>query len=488
MNRLFKYLLLLIFIGSSAALFAQKSKLRDMYQVKKKDTIYGIAKMYGLTVDELVRANPEMTQPDYVLKKDSYIMIPFHQEEAVAAPVKANTNAPKVQTVATSSKNVTIGVMLPLHNNDGDGRRMLEYYRGMLMACDSLKLQNISVQVNTWNVDVNADIKQFLSEPNLDKCDIIFGPLYTKQVKPLADYCKAKKIKLVIPFSITGNEVATNSQIFQVYQSNSLFNEKAIEVFLSKFKSYHPIFIDCNDASSDKGIFTFGLRKKLEEQGISYGITNLKSSNEMFANVFSSTKPNIVILNTARSPELNSALAKLDALLAKRSDLKITTWGYTEWLMYTKVYSDYFFKYDTYIPTTFFFNPWQTSTRGLEANYKRWFNTDMQQALPRFAITGYDHAQFFINGIVSLLYVRNTGAAWGMFEGKMFFFYAITAVAVGTLLYLMFKEKGKSKLLLTAYAFILAGAVGNFIDRISQGFVVDMFHLDFVNFAILLCD
>ena len=69
MNRLFKYLLLLVFIGSSAALFAQKSKLRDMYQVKKKDTIYGIAKMYGLTVDELVRANPEMTQPDYVLKK-----------------------------------------------------------------------------------------------------------------------------------------------------------------------------------------------------------------------------------------------------------------------------------------------------------------------------------------------------------------------------------------------------------------------------------
>ena len=44
----------------------------------------------------------------------------------------------------------------------------------------------------------------------------------------------------------------------------------------------------------------------------------------------------------------------------------------------------------------------------------------------------------FINGIVSLLYVRNTGAAWGMFEGKMFFFYAITAIAVGTLLYLMF--------------------------------------------------
>ena len=90
----------------------------------------------------------------------------------------------------------------------------------------------------------------------------------------------------------------------------------------------------------------------------------------------------------------------------------------------------------------------------------------------------------FIKGIVSILYVRNTGAAWGMFEGKMFFFYLITAVAVGTLLYLMFKEKGKSKFLLTAYSLILAGAVGNFIDRIRLGYVVDMFKFEFIDFPI----
>ena len=90
----------------------------------------------------------------------------------------------------------------------------------------------------------------------------------------------------------------------------------------------------------------------------------------------------------------------------------------------------------------------------------------------------------FIKGIVSILYVRNTGAAWGMFEGKMVFFYLITAVAVGTLLYLMFKEKGKSKLLLTASSLILAGAVGNFIDRIRLGYVVDMFKFEFIDFPI----
>ena len=39
---------------------AQNLKWRDMYQVKKKDTIFGIAKNFGLTVEELINANPEM--------------------------------------------------------------------------------------------------------------------------------------------------------------------------------------------------------------------------------------------------------------------------------------------------------------------------------------------------------------------------------------------------------------------------------------------
>lgn len=90
----------------------------------------------------------------------------------------------------------------------------------------------------------------------------------------------------------------------------------------------------------------------------------------------------------------------------------------------------------------------------------------------------------FIHGVVSLLYIRNTGAAWGMFEGKMVFFYAITLVAVCGLIYLMFKENGKSKLLLSAYSLILAGAVGNFIDRVRLGYVVDMFKFEFIDFPI----
>jgi hypothetical protein len=59
---------------------------------------------------------------------------------------------------------------------------MVDYYRGLLMACDSLKSEGISVDVNTWNVTDNDDIRIFLLNESLKSCDVIFGPLYTSQV------------------------------------------------------------------------------------------------------------------------------------------------------------------------------------------------------------------------------------------------------------------------------------------------------------------
>ena len=46
------------------------------------------------------------------------------------------------------------------------------------------------------------------------------------------------------------------------------------------------------------------------------------------------------------------------------------------------------------------------------------------------------------------------------------------------------QEKNKTKLVGISFALILSGAIGNFIDRLLNGYVVDMFRLDFINFPI----
>lgn len=92
--------------------------------------------------------------------------------------------------------------------------------------------------------------------------------------------------------------------------------------------------------------------------------------------------------------------------------------------------------------------------------------------------------KYFIKGIVELFYIQNSGAAWGIFAGRMSFFYVVTIIAIAAMLYLMFQERKNSKILMLAYSFILAGAVGNFIDRIRLGYVIDMFRLEFIDFPI----
>ena len=49
--------------------FAQNQNWREKYQVKKKDTLYGIAKKYNISVDALIEANPEMKVDGFELKK-----------------------------------------------------------------------------------------------------------------------------------------------------------------------------------------------------------------------------------------------------------------------------------------------------------------------------------------------------------------------------------------------------------------------------------
>ncbi|WP_412990336.1 signal peptidase II [Pediococcus siamensis] len=88
-----------------------------------------------------------------------------------------------------------------------------------------------------------------------------------------------------------------------------------------------------------------------------------------------------------------------------------------------------------------------------------------------------------IPGILSLTNIRNDGAAWSILEGKTFFFYLITIVAVGVLGYFLYRTRGQW-LYQISLSFMLAGALGNFIDRIRLKYVVDMFQLDFINFPI----
>ncbi len=84
-----------------------------------------------------------------------------------------------------------------------------------------------------------------------------------------------------------------------------------------------------------------------------------------------------------------------------------------------------------------------------------------------------------ITVIDSFLYItshRNTGAAWGILEGQMWFFYIITIIVVIALLYYLKKSVNEGVLFRFSLALMLGGAIGNFIDRVFRQEVVDFIH------------
>lgn len=72
-----------------------------------------------------------------------------------------------------------------------------------------------------------------------------------------------------------------------------------------------------------------------------------------------------------------------------------------------------------------------------------------------------------------LLYVENDGAAWSMLSGKMWVFYVVTIIYLVFFSYYLFKKTTINSLLRLSIIFIIAGTLGNFIDRLRLKYVVD---------------
>ena len=85
--------------------------------------------------------------------------------------------------------------------------------------------------------------------------------------------------------------------------------------------------------------------------------------------------------------------------------------------------------------------------------------------------------------VLSLTYIKNDGAAWSSFSGQQWFFLVLTPIVLVVALWFLWKKMAQNWYFI-GLTLIIAGALGNFIDRLHQGFVVDMFQTEFINFPI----
>lgn len=390
-----------------------KPKCRDMHQVERKETIFSICQLYGVTEAELIAANPELRTEK--LKKGKYLCIPYASAPNTASnkgQQNVSTSIPSDDELFTKSKKeskkistIKAAVMLPFMADGGGNRdeqiRMVEYYEGFLMAVDSLKGKGVSIDLFTYDTRNNAsDVKTILAKNEMKDMDIIFGPAYPDQVKAVADFAKKNNIRLVVPFTSKGNEVFNNPAVYQINTPQSYLYSEVYEHFLRKFGNANVIFLNPEDGDRDKLEFIKGLKDELKSKRVPF--TELKGeaiTPEALKGAMNHIQDNIFIPTSGTNVALIKLLPQLIVTSRENPDYRVQLFGYPEWQTYTNDHLASFYELDTYFYTSFYTNNLFPEAVQFSSAYRKWYSKDMANTFPKYGMLGFDTGYYFLKGL-----------------------------------------------------------------------------------------
>ena len=390
-----------------------KPKCRDMHKIQRKETVYSISRMYGITEEELMAANPEIKNKK--LKKGKFLCIPYAQKKVVETPKAPTQQEDSTLTDAQlfdknkkeSKKIATIkaAVVLPF-NTDGTGTideqvRMVEYYEGFLMAVDSLKEKGVSIDLYTYDSGkTTASVKQILNKPEMKTMDIIFGPAHADQVKPMAEFAEKNNLRLVVPFTSKGDDVFNNPSVYQINTPQSYLYSEVYEHYLRKFPNAHVVFLDANTGHTDKADFIKGLKEELKSRQMTFKELKGEDINpEGMKLVVDSLRENVIIPTSGRNVALIKILPQMIVTSREHPNYNMKLFGYPEWQTYTDDHLASFFELDTYFYSSFYTNNlFPEAIRFINA-YRKWYSKDMANTFPKYGMLGFDTAYFFLLGL-----------------------------------------------------------------------------------------
>lgn len=370
-------------------------KARTLHEVKRKETVWSISKHYGLTVDELAAANPEMKSPDFKLKKGMKLIIPFpaeaHQPSVPAASAKG---VPKARDT------VNVAVLLPLKSKSAEGVRCLEYYRGLLMAAGRLKSQGKCVNVLAFDESAEGEhLSAHLAQMKQRGVDLIFGPVYSQHFASVAAFAKENRIKVLFPFSSKVWQVERNASVFMMNAPEQHKHTYAADLFVKAFpKSVGVIFLE--SGKGNETAFSTYLKTRLSAAGYETASLPLRFTAAQLKAKLLPGQKFVLVPDGSDAATLETLMPALRDFKKAYGGFETALFGYPEWQTFVSKWQSDFFQANTYVFTNFYYNVYSGDTRSFEADYKRWFHAPLLNVYPRMGLLGYDNGLYMMQAFL----------------------------------------------------------------------------------------
>lgn len=425
--RYFRFLICLtafLFCGT-AYTHAQKRT----HVVEQGETLYRIARTNGLTVEQLLNANPGMA-PE-TLKAGDVLNIPVSETSPAT-----NVTKPAAGTSVRGESTPAIAILLPFSATGIEGARSLEFYRGFLMGAEKFSKDNTPCRIFAYDEgDSGSSLTLTLDKIRQNNVQAVIGPVYPSHLKPLADYARSDRVRMIVPFYSRAEQVNTNPYVYLINTPKKFEQEYMSDLFVCTFKKTTIALM--RFSGGNEYSFVSYLKNRLLALG--YPVTEFSadaSAEQMLAACKSETGI-VVVPDASDAASQAVALRKVASLRAANPASMIRLVGYPSWLAQENL-KPQMNACDTYVYTGNFYNKYDAATRQFEADYAAWFHTSPQDVSPRMGLLGYDAAQHILTGIAKWgkdFSTQHTGAAMlqsdicfertedegGLVNGSMFF-------------------------------------------------------------------
>lgn len=372
-----------------------QSSLRA-HQVEPKETIYGIARRYGVTPEALVDFNPALRNG---LKEGATLVIPTAQNTPVSTASPVNQ-----RSLLQDVSGISIGIVLPFVNkSDGQSARFVEYYEGFLLALQEMKAKGLSANVYVFDMGSTTGtdkLRSLLDTYEMKYLDLIIGGVSDEQIATISDFAKKQGINYVIPFPTRKNEVKNNPQVFQINAPSDALYTNVANTFVNLFSNINLIYIKEPGAEGDRADFIRDLNIQLPRAGmIAYTLVADQNLQSSLSAALVSGRKNMIIPTSSSAKILQAILPALNAVTQERADLDVSLFGHTAWQTYSQHIAD-FNRYDTYIYSPFYMDDNDNAARRFLSAYQKWYNNkSLINTHPRYGALGYDTGISFLTAL-----------------------------------------------------------------------------------------
>jgi LysM repeat protein len=288
-----------------------------VHKVQAKEGFFRLKQLYGITKEEILKANPELPALKEGLKLGMEIKIPVKIDESLM--VEGDIHG----------KSLNVVMMLPFNadkdisfSEDSKKAKLLnkvtDFYLGSLMALDSLKKKGLSVNVKVFDTK-NSDfvVDKILNSYDFNTVNLVIAPIKKKQFKKVASKLEAFNIPVISPVSKKDYSTLGFKNSIQNVPIKSVIEDRMISYILSNVTNQNIVIVTDEKKPNSKEDFNINLitSKLTKHDSIKkVSVVRMKDGyieRELFEDSIKEDKENWVLLASNKLATINIALGNL---------------------------------------------------------------------------------------------------------------------------------------------------------------------------------